>query len=765
MGLCQTIIAASFVLSMLSSIYSHAQRTIISGYIQDRDSKEALIGATVYDVGSKRGATSNSYGFYSITSTSNDTIQLIISYVGYRAEQRQLPPGSNLRLDFFLTSSTTLEEIEVLGTRTNDIVQETQMSAIDVPIRELRNMPMLMGERDLLKAIQLLPGVQQAQEGTTGFFVRGGSMDQNLVQLDEATVYNPSHLFGLLSTFNINAINKVQLIKGGFPANYGGRLSSILEITMKDGNKEKYQTEGGIGLLSSNLTVQGPLVRERSSFIISARRSYIDLIQKAFIPNNTTLYSFYDVNLKLNYSLGTNDRIYLSAFKGRDNGSYTGANSLNYGIGFGNSTATIRWNHLFGHNLFMITSFILNSYNLGVSTAQGNYYSLFYTGISDLNGKTDLSWSPSTDHAVNVGISYFYHTLFPATFSDRIPKSGNRVKLDPGTIARSHANEISFYANHDWTLSARIGLSYGLRIPHFFTPRKSYTLVEPRITTRILLNDVTSFKASFTIMNQVVHAVPYSSASLPTDIWILSSELVKPQTSKQYSAGFFKNLKGGKYEISIEGYYKRMTNQVLFKEGTQLTIESDLEDRLTLGNGKSYGLEFFLRKNNRRLTGWLSYTWAKTTQTFAELNFGKPFPFTYDRRHNLSLVATYNVNKRWSFAADFVFRTGSAFTLPTGRIPVNDGTLYDGWYYDFTTRNNARQNSYHRLDVSFSYKKPRRFFGRKYDSEWVFGVYNLYSRQNPYFVYLTVDAKAQQPKAMQVSLLPAVPSVSYNFKF
>jgi hypothetical protein len=741
-----------------------AQKVTISGYVMDGETKEALIGANIYEVKIRKGTASNQYGFYSLTLPVVDTLEVIISYVGYKPAAKKIATSTNLRMDIPLMASSMLSEVEINAARNDDNVNKAQMGVIYVPMREVRNLPVLMGERDILKVIQLLPGVQQAQEGTTGFFVRGGNLDQNLVQLDEATVYNPSHLFGLVSTFNINSINNVQLIKSGFPAQYGGRLSSILDITMKDGNKEKYQAEGGIGILSSNLTIQGPLIKNKASMIVSARRSYLDLFQRAFVANNTTLYAFYDVNAKINFELGKRDKIYLSAFKGRDNGSYTGSNSLNYNIGLGNSTVTARWNHLFGNNIFANTSFILNSYDLGLSNSQGSYYSLFYTGIKDVNGKTDFTWTINTNHVINFGGSYFYHTLFPATFSDRIPGSGNKVKLDPSKIEKRYADEIAIYLNHDWIISPQIAINYGIRVPHYIAENKTYTQLEPRATMKVNLNRTMSVKASYTEMNQFVHAVPYSSASLPTDIWIASNDLVKPQNSQQYSFGVFKNFSDNLYEVSLELYHKDMKNQVLFKHGTQLNIQSEIENELTFGKGTSKGAEFFIKRNTGRLTGWISYTLSKTTQTFAELNYGKAFPFTYDRRHNLSIVATYKINDRWSVSGDFVFRTGSAFTMPPGRIPVADGTLYDGWYYDYTTRNNSRQKSYHRLDVSFSYKKQRTMFRRKYDSEWVFGAYNVYSRKNPYFVYVTVNSE-QVPQAKQVSLLPIVPSVSYNFKF
>ncbi len=742
-----------------------AQKIIISGYVQDAGSKEALIAANIFEPNLQRGTSTNQYGFYSLTLPATDTLTLIISYVGYRPEARKIYLQKNIRLDVLLALSNLLDEVAITSDRNDDNVNLTRVGVINVPVRDIWNLPVLMGERDILKAIQFLPGVQQAQEGTTGFFVRGGNLDQNLVLLDDAPVYNPNHLFGLVSTFNINSVNNVQLIKGGFPAQYGGRLSSILEITSKDGNKEQFQTEGGIGLLSANVTTQGPIVKDKASFIVSARRSYIDLFQKAFVRGNTTLYSFFDINAKVNFELGKNDKFYLSGFKGRDNGSYTGPNSLNYAISFGNGTATARWSHIFGSKLFSSTSFIVNSYDLALTTEQGSYYSLFYTRIKDMNTKSDFTWTLNTRHLLKFGITYFYHTTSPSTFTDQIPKTGSKIKIDPSMIAEKHSIEMAAYLNHEWNVSDKFGLNYGIRVPHYYADTKKYTLFEPRVTAKLNINTTTSLKASYTHMNQFVHGIPYSTASLPTDIWIASSELVKPQHSVQYSFGAFKNLQENLYEISVEGYYKTMENQVLFKQGTNLSVESDIEESLAFGEGESYGVEFFARKNAGRLSGWLSYTLSKTTQTFPELNFGEPFPFTYDRRHSLALVVNYLINDRWSFAADFVFRTGSAYTLPPGRIPVTDGTLYDGWYFDFETRNNSRQSAYHRLDISFSYKKERTIFKRKYQSEWVFGAYNIYSRQNPYFIYVTVDPKSQLPAARQVSLLPIVPSVSFNFKF
>jgi hypothetical protein len=755
-----------FIAAILCALVSSAQKITISGYVKDEISKEALIGATVVNANNKTGTSTNQYGFFSLTVPAADTVELLISYQGYKVQAKKIVAKENIQLDVLLESSAgTLDEVIVNSVKNNRNVQKAQMGVIDVPIRAIKNLPVLLGERDIMKIIQLLPGVQGGQEGTTGFYVRGGNLDQNLVQLDEGTVYNPNHLFGLFSTFNINSVNNVQLIKGGFPAEYGGRLSSILNITMKEGNKTKYQTEGGIGLLSTNLTFQGPIKKNKSSFIISARRSHIDLLLKPLTSKNTT-YKFYDVNAKMNYELGKKDHIFLSFFKGNDNAAYTGANSLNYATDFGNTTGTLRWNHLLGSKIFSNTSLIYNDYHLGLGTTQNNYYEVLYTGIKDINIKTDISYTPNNKHKIKTGFTFSHHNLYPAAVSSRIPRRGNKITINKDSITARVSNEFAFYAGDEYDISDKIAVNYGVRVPLFNAQGTTYSSLEPRITAKVSIDPATSLKFSWTRMNQFLHSVPNSTASLPTDIWLSSSKIIKPQKSSQAAVGLFKNFNDNSIEASAEIYYKTMHNQVLFKEGSQIVLATNLDSILTFGSGKSYGLELFIKKNFGKLTGWFSYTLSKTTQLFPELNRGKEFPASFDRRHNFSLVGTYELNKRWTVSADFVFYTGRAFTLPTGRVtvPIN-GSLYDTYYYDFTSRNNARLTNYHRLDVSFSYKKQRKFFGKKYESEWVFGAYNIYSRLNPYFVYLTTNPATKQPEARQVSLLPVIPSVSFNFKF
>ena len=744
------------------------QKITISGYIKDAQSGESLIGANVFVANDKSGTVVNEYGFYSITIKPTDTIRVVYSFIGYAPQAKALMLKNDLKLDIFLSENNkTLNEMVVSARKNDDNVQKAQVGVMDIPIRFLQNLPAIAGEKDVLKIIQLLPGVQSGSEGTTGFYVRGGSVDQNLVQLDEATVYNPSHLFGLFSTFNTRAINNVALIKGGFGAQYGGRLSSILELTMKEGNNKAFHTEGGIGLISAQGTVEGPIFKGKGSYIVSGRRSYADLLLRPFTHDtNRTSYYFYDFNAKANYQFSEKDKVFLSLFKGRDNAQYTGASSLNYGLNFGNATGTLRWNHLFSNKLFANTSLIYNDYNLGLSTTQGGYLAQIYSGINDVNFKSDFSYFPSPKQTIKAGFNYTYHTFTPISTSAKIPKTGQIATIRPDSVAHRYANEGAVYFSDEFEINKTISMNIGGRLPIFYGNGANYVRFEPRATVKVSVNPTSSLKASYTEMNQFLHLVPSSSASLPTDIWVPSSKVINPQLSRQVSLGFFKNFKNNEYETSIEGYYKTMHNQVLFKEGTKLTEQSNFDQSLAFGNGESYGLELFVRKNTGRLTGWVSYTLSKTMQKFPNLNRGAAFPATYDKRHNLSVVGDYKLSEHWSVAGDWVFTTGGAFTLPTGRLAIQDGaTLFDGIYLDYTGRNNYRYADYHRLDVNFIYKKTKTWWKRQTEIEWNFGAYNVYSRLNPYFVYLAIDQITDKPTATQVSLLPIVPNVSWNFKF
>ena len=743
-----------------------AQRYTVSGYIRDAATGEALIGASLYFPRLRAGTTANAYGFYSISLPPADTLGAVVSYVGYAPQLKQIQLTSNRRLDVGLVAgTTTLDEVTVRGreARNNDNVVRPQMGIIDVPLKLINTLPVLFGERDPLKIIQLLPGVQAGDEGTTGYHVRGGATDQNLVVLDEATVYNPNHLFGLFSTFNAAALSKVTLIKGGFPAQYGGRLSSFLDISLREGSRDRVHVDGGLGLITSNLTVDGPLGHGKGSFIVSGRRSYLDLLTKPF--NLGTNYYFYDTNVKANYDLGSRDRVYLSLFRGRDVASYVGSSSLNYDLSFGNTTGTLRWNHVLSPKAFVNTSFIANDYALSVQSTQGGYLDQLASGVRDFGGKVDLDFYPTPAHQLKAGLVYTRHRYAPVAASAKIPKAGTGT-LETVTASPIYASEAAAYVNDEVTISPRLGVNLGLRAPVFTGADATYFRLEPRATVRYGLGATASVKLAYTRMNQFFNELPSSTASFPTDLYLPSSRRVLPQVSDQVALGYFRNFQDNAWEVSVEGYYKTMDHQVNFAEGTLLSAAVPLETQLVFGQGRSVGVELFVRRHVGRLTGWVSYTLSKTDQTFPDLNFGRTFPFRYDRRHNLAVVASYELSKRWTLAANFVFSTGNPITLPNGRVSISGGgSLYDTFYYDYTDRNSYRLGNYHRLDLSATYKKPRHFFGHPYDSEWVFGVYNAYSRLNPYFVYLEVDPLTRASVARQVALLPIIPSVAYHFSF
>jgi len=745
---------------------AHAQRVTISGTITDESNGEFLIGAHVFALDVNRGAVSNKYGFYSLTIPRQDSVAIVFSFLGFEPSIKKIQTEEDIKLNVALHIRTaTLDEVTVSADRLDDFnISATRMGVIDVPIRVVEQFPAILGEQDVLKVIQFLPGVQAGNEGTTGFHVRGGNIDQNLVQLDEATVYNPNHLFGLFSTFNTRALNSLNLVKGGFPAQYGGRLSSVVEIAMREGNKNRYEGQGGIGLVASHGTFEGPIKKEKGSFIVSARRSYLDLVMRPFQKaGQKNLYYFYDTNAKVNYELSPNDRVFLSYFRGRDVAEYVDVSGLGYGVGFGNSTTTARWNHIFGSKLFSNASLIRNTYFLRVSTVQGQFYSENYSAIEDLTAKAELQYFPGGGHQVRVGGVYMDHKYSSTGTEGEVIKNLVVPELDTNIIVPRTAEEWALYVNDQWEISDRIGLNLGLRLPTYRTEDASFSEIEPRASIRFGLNDNTSLKASYTVMNQFAHLVPSTTASLPTDIWIPSSKRTIPQHSEQMAVGLFRNFKNNAYETSLELYTKTMKNQVLFREGTQLYSYLDIDNELTYGKGWSRGAELFLKKNQGRLTGWISYTLSKTEQKFPELNAGRKFPFRFDRRHNLSVTSQYDLSGRWKLSGNFVFNTGAAYTLPLGRVySAQGGDLYAGLFYDYESLNNYRMRPYHRMDVSATYSlRPKRV--RK--SELVFSTYNIYSRTNPYYVFLDLDLNTAEPIGKEVSLIPIVPSVTYNVWF
>ncbi|MCY7410635.1 MAG: TonB-dependent receptor plug domain-containing protein, partial [Chitinophagales bacterium] len=681
-----------------------------------------------------------------------------------------------------------LKEVVVVASDTKDEnVKSSQMGKYDLPMEKIKNLPMIFGEQDILKTIQLLPGVQGGSEGSTGFYVRGGGADQNLILLDEATVYNSSHLFGFFSVFNSDAILNATLYKEGMPAEYGGRISSVLDITMKEGNNQSFHGSGGIGLIASRLTLEGPLIKNKCSFIVSGRRTYIDVVTKPFINKNSDFagsgYYFYDMNAKINYKFSDKDRLFLSGYFGKDFFTYDDG-YIRIDIPWGNATSTLRWNHLFNNKLFMNASAIYNSYNFELSGAQDLFTFSVISGIKDYNLKVDFGFFPSPKHKVDYGANYIYHVFQPQSFSGA---SGD-VQFNPDGIAKDHAHEGALYIQDQWDVTSKIQVSGGFRFSIFdqvgpytqiikdpFTGVaadsifykkgkhvKTYTGFEPRLLMRYSLNNVSSIKASYTINNQYVHLVSNNGTTLPTDIWVPSSLVVKPQIGYQYSLGYFRNFKENEFETSVEVYYKQLYNQIEYREGYTPAPNEVLEQNFVFGKGNSYGLELYVNKKYGRFGGWISYTLSFTNRKFEDLNGGNEFPYRYDRRHNLSVVATYQLTEKWVLGAEFVYSTGIAYTLPESKYFIEGNVVTQ--YGDV---NSYRLNPYNRIDISATYSGKK---NKKLESGWSFSIYNLYNRQNPFFIYNEISGVfLQDPQvtiqAKQVSLFPIIPSITWNFKF
>ena len=773
-----------FLLFLLIVNILYAQKFTISGYVREKATGEDLIGANVYIKELSKGTITNQYGYYSLTLGKGE-YTFVVSFIGYSDYTKKIVLNKNIKLNISLKQASIItDEVIISSERSDKNIQSTEMGTIKLPVEKIKVIPAFMGEIDILKTIQLLPGVQSAGEGSSGFYVRGGGPDQNLILLDEAVVYNASHLFGFFSVFNADAVKDINLIKSGMPANYGGRLSSVVDISMKEGNNKKFNVDGGIGIISSRLTIQGPIKKDTCSFIISGRRTYIDVLMKPFVENNLP-YFFYDLNAKINYRLSDKDRVFLSGYFGRDvfNMEMQESNMSN-SISWGNATTSLRWNHLFSDKLFSNTSLIFTDYSFEFAAKQGSYDVTYYSGIRDWNVKYDFTYLPSIRHNIKFGGNYIFHTFTPDNASAEV--SG--VDLDLGDEIKLYSHDAALYLNDNFDLTEKIKLNAGLRYTffrqigpfdrfvlneigqiidtiHYKTNEnvKTYNHIEPRLSIRYTINKLSSVKASYTQNYQYIHLASISAVSLPTDIWVPSSSIVKPQFGTQYSIGYFRNFKQNMFESSVEVYYKELKNQIEFKEGfiPEDNIKNNTDNNFTFGNGKSYGVELFLKKSIGKATGWVGYTLSKTTRIFPEVNQGKEFYAKHDRRHDVSFIATYVLNNKLTFSLVWVYATGNAITLPVSRYII-EGQIIN----EYSERNAFRMSAYHRMDVSATYNFKKR---KKYESSLNLSIYNVYNRYNPYFIYFdtvgNINHYEMEITAKQVSLFPILPSISWNFKF
>lgn len=766
-----------------------AQNYTISGTVTDGKTGETLIGATVVLKENGKGAASNVYGFYSVTSETG-TFTLVASYLGYDDYKQTITLDKDQRISIALSPKTiTTKTVEITGERNDDNVTKTTMGQIKLDINTIRSIPVFMGEVDVLKTIQLLPGVKGGSEGNAGFYVRGGGPDQNLILLDEATVYNAGHLFGFFSVFNGDAVKGINLIKGGMPAQYGGRLASVLDITMKDGNNQKFHADGGIGMIASRLTLQGPIKKNKASFIISGRRTYADILAQPFIPDTSPFkgsgYYFYDLNAKVNWQIGDRDRVFLSGYFGRDVFTFSNQDfGFKTKIAWGNATLTGRWNHVFNDKLFSNVSLIFTDYKFSFDAAQDQFKLGFYSGIRDYNAKMDFNWVPNVRHNIKFGVNYIYHRFTP---NNAYASAGDQ-EFDLGDPETLYANEGAIYISDDFDVTENFSISAGLRLSGFqqvgpftryYKDNQGYTTdsvsysrgesiklyggLEPRLAVKYAFNSKMSIKASYTRNLQYLHLTNIASISLPTDLWFPSTERVKPQIGSQYSLGVFRNFADNTWETSVELYYKDMKNQIEYKDGyvPGSSLNDNLDNSLVFGKGWAYGAEFFVKKALGKTTGWLGYTLSWTHRKFDDINQGEPYFARYDRRHDIQFIITHEFNPKWTVSAVWVYSTGNALTLQTGRY-IYDGNIVN----EFGPRNAYRMVPYHRMDLSVTWTAKKT---EKFTSAWNLSIYNVYSRQNPYFIYFAAEGDITQGQvklsARQVSLFPIIPAITWNFSF
>ncbi|HRY33049.1 MAG TPA: TonB-dependent receptor [Bacteroidales bacterium] len=765
--------------------HAQANRFTLSGYVSEAGSRELLTGVAVYVPEQKVGTTTNLYGFYSI-SLPQGQYQVVYSYIGYEKHLLDIRLDKDMELNISLVQGAELKGIEVKASAEAKESESVRMSRIALPVLQVKQLPALLGEKDVFKVLQLMPGVQKGTEGASGLYVRGGGPDQNLIILDDAPVYNASHLFGFFSLFSGDALKSAELVKGGFPARYGGRLSSVVEMNMKDGNKEKLAGEAGLGLISSRLTLEGPLVKDKASFLFSGRRTYIDLLIRPFMKLEEGVggYYFYDLNAKLNYDFGSRNKLYLSAYFGRDvfyyryrGGGSWDRDELRSGFYWQNATTTFRWNHLFNKRLFANTSLIFSNYHLVLHAedkSDGDFFKLKYlSGIRDFALKSDFSWFPDPAHQVRYGLVMTQHRFRPGAYT----VNANYMDIPVDETVRIDALESGLYAEDEIRLGEKIKLNPGIRLSSFVSSGVSYVFPEPRFSSSYALGERAAAKASYALMNQYVHLLSNTGLGLPTDLWVPSSSVTRPQRSQLVAAGYAYDFAEPRLSLTIEAYYKWMDHIIGYREGASFLVFNDpesaeqvsWEDNITAGMGHSTGLELLLQKKTGRLNGWVGYTLSWTRQQFDELNNGRTFYARYDRRHDLSLVCIYEISEKIVASGTWVFASGNPMTLPLALYqPAPYSHVFQSFWggmeiYNYGEKNAYRMKNFHRLDLSIQFIKKIRKGIRTFE----IGLFNAYNRRNPFFYFLerSYSPGGSTTVLKQVSLFPLIPSISYNLKF
>lgn len=747
------------------NIYSFGQLTI-SGILTDEKSGEKLLFASVYNEKSGVGTVTNQYGFFSLT-VNMDTAIVTLNYLGYVPKKLTVHSGNITDLDFTMAkASTEVKTVEIKISRTpqEEIHNSTQMSTIKIPIKDVKYIPAVGGESDVIKVIQLMPGVQKGGEGGTGMYVRGGDVDQNLVLLDEAPLYNIGHLFGFFSVFNQDAIKDITLYKGAFPSSFGGRLSSILDIRMSDGNVNEFHGKGGLGLLSSRLMLEGPIKKNKGSFMIAGRRTYIDQIFKwvgSFLP-----YYFYDVNAKFNYKINNNNHLYISSYVGNDLLSFDQSaveeNALfNFGFTLGNITGTIRWNQVVNDRLFANYSLIHTNFDYNINSEYDNLNKLYTSSaINDYGGKADWEFHKNQNHTFKYGGMSIFHQFRPNIVNSKGEVS-EYVESDKGEILGTLESGV-YFQNIYRPDSSKLEFRSGIRLSVTNVKDKNYSGLEPRFSTKYDINSNSNLKFSYSLMRQYMHLVSYSNIVLPTDLWYPVTNSVKPQTSNQVAFGYSYFYQKIKTQLSVESYYKFMKNLTEYKEGANLLFNVEFENELLQGNGEGYGLEFLVKRDQGRWNGWVGYTLSWSQRLFNELNEGFSYWAKYDRRHNFSIVQNFKISKKWRFSSVWVYSNGARFTPQIALYPMPNPSLTGiDWIPVYPSRNSISMSPSHRLDLNFIWwsKETKKFKG-----EWHFGAYNVYNRATPWRIELDKNDNGSY-KYIQPGLLGFIPSISYNFEF